>query len=125
MAGHNGRPPLKPTDFWRTPPDLYPKDCFDPCPVNPQFDGLEIPWHGDVFCNPPYSQARYWIEKAIAERANCKSIVMLLPNWTDRKWFQLIKDFPIEFLQGKRYFLAPNGEKRDVARWGSMLVRIK
>ncbi|WP_181769854.1 hypothetical protein [Bradyrhizobium sp. UNPF46] len=51
--------------------------------------------------------------------------MMLLPNWTDRKWFQLIKDQPIEFLQGKRYFLAPNGEKRDVARWGSMLVKIK
>ena len=35
------------------------------------------------------------------------------------------KDYPIEFLQGKRYFLIPEGKKADVARWGSMLVRIK
>jgi len=116
--------PLKPTDFWRTPPDLYPLDCFDPCPVNPTFDGLSIQWHGNVFCNPPYSQAREWIEKALAERENCESITLLLPNWTDRKWFQLIKNETIEFLQGKRYFLDPDGNRHDSARWGSMLVKI-
>ena len=87
----------------------------------PAFDGLEIQWHDEVFCNPPYSQARLWIEKAIPEKENCDSIVLLLPNWTDRKWFQLVKDYPIEFLQGKRYFLTPEGKKADVARWGSML----
>lgn len=116
--------PLKETDFWRTPPDLYPPDCFDPCPVNPTFDGLTIYWHGKVFCNPPYSQAKEWIEKALIERNRCQSIILLLPNWTDRKWFQLIKDEEIEFLQGKRYFLDRDGNRRDVARWGSMLVKL-
>lgn len=116
--------PLKPTDFWRTPPDLYPKDCFDPCPVNPNFDGLAIDWHGKVFCNPPYSQAREWILKSFEQRNNCKEIILLLPNWTDRKWFQLIKNESIEFLQGKRYFLDQGGVRRGVARWGSMLVKI-
>ncbi len=116
---------VKPTDFWRTPPDLYPKGCFDPCPVNPKRNGLKIKWHGNVFCNPPYSKTREWIEKAISEKKNCKSIVMLLPNWTDRKWFTLLKGYEIDFLQGKRYFLNPAGERKDVARWGSMIVKIK
>jgi hypothetical protein len=44
---------MKDSDFWMTPKELYPPDCFDPCPVNPDFDGLKIAWHGKVFCNPP------------------------------------------------------------------------
>lgn len=66
------------------------------------------------------------IFEAIEEKDNCESIIFLLPNWTDRRWFQIVKNCPIEFLQGKRYFLDPQTHKRrDVARWGSMLVTIK
>lgn len=40
------------TDVWSTPPDFYQKldeefhFDFDPCPLNPQFDGLEVQWGG-------------------------------------------------------------------------------
>lgn len=81
------------SDYWCTPKEYYPEGCFDPCPVNPTFDGLEISWKGNVFCNPPYSQIDRWIDKAFQEAQNpeVKSITMLLPNWTDRKWFRKIE----------------------------------
>lgn len=115
------------SDFWQTPPTLYPKDCFDPCPINPKSDGLKIKWHGKTFCNPPYSQIQLWIDKALRERKNCISITMLLPNWTDRAWFRRIKDFPIEFLPGRVKFLNPRTGMpgKDSPRFGSMLVKIK
>lgn len=54
-------------------------------------DGLAVPWFGDVWCNPPWSQKEAWIKKAWAEfrelRAN--SITMVLPsNCTDQPWWQ-------------------------------------
>lgn len=118
----------KTSDFWCTPPDLYPQGCFDPCPVNPTFDGLKIKWSGDVFCNPPYSQIEVWITKAFKEKDNCDSITMLLPNWTDRKWFKKIDllDINIEFLQGRLKFTDPKtGAPKDSPRFGSMLVYLK
>jgi hypothetical protein len=117
------------SDFWCTPPDLYPVDCFDPCPRNPSFDGLSIAWHGKVFCNPPYSQIASWVDKSIRESASpeVESIVMLLPNWTDREWFQAIKDYKINFLRGRVKFLEPAtmapGKFQPI--FGSMLVTIK
>jgi len=115
------------SDFWRTPPELYPMGCFDPCPVDPQFDGLSIPWEGDVFCNPPYSQISLWIDKAIKEsrRENVWTLVMLLPNWTDREWFQWIKDYKIQFLRGRVKFLDSQGRSLYDPRFGSMLVTLK
>jgi len=51
----------KKTDNWQTPPELYKelnrefKFTFDPCPLNPTFDGLNIKWKKRCFVNPPYS----------------------------------------------------------------------
>lgn len=122
------------SDFWQTPPDLYKSfmrdnTWFDPCPVNPNFDGLSIPWHGNVFCNPPYSQISTWIDKAWKESNNTSvnSITMLLPNWTDREWFECISICEIKFLRGRLKFVDPNTglPGKDSPRFGSMLVTIK
>ena len=39
---------------------------FDPCPMDPSFDGLEISWEDRNFVNPPYSEKPKWIKKAKA-----------------------------------------------------------
>ena len=69
---------MKESDFWCTPLDLYPVDCFDPCPKNPSFDGLSVDWFGNVFCNPPYSQIDLWVDKALQQVSNADSIVCAL-----------------------------------------------
>lgn len=46
-------------------------DCFDPCPIDPKFDGLEpeYGWKRDSYINPPYSKAlkRAFINKALIQ----------------------------------------------------------
>jgi len=82
-----------------------------------QDDGLAQSWAGErVYCNPPYSNIRPWVEKAWCEpRAGV--IVMLLPaNRTEQGfWQDLIEPFRdragsrlrVEFLPGRLRFLKP------------------
>lgn len=73
---------------------------FDPCKLgqheliekNPdKYDGLKIEW-GDVnYVNPPYSEIKKWIEKAIQELKKGKKSVFLVTCRTSTKyWFDLI-----------------------------------
>lgn len=65
------------TDLWYTPNSiLYCVKVFfgkygyyDPCPINPNFDGLTCDWEENCFINPPYSRylKRAFIRKAIYE----------------------------------------------------------
>lgn len=52
---------------------------FDPCPANPDFDGLAIDWKDLNFVNPPYKNLDRWIVKATAEAMKGHSSVMLVP----------------------------------------------
>lgn len=90
-------------------------------------DGLSRPWWGRVWCNPPYSDIRPWIEKAHAEAERsrsrpltvspCSTIAMLLPaNRTEQGWWQDLveparRDGSLEvyFLRGRRRFGHPEG----------------
>jgi phage N-6-adenine-methyltransferase len=82
-------------------------------------NGLSQSWqHHRVWCNPPYSDIRPWVEKAWAEhRVGCPLIVMLLPaNRTEQRWWQdLIEPFrdgrgPLEtrFYRGRFNFGLPD-----------------
>jgi len=46
-------------------------------------NGLELPWDGFVFCNPPFSQKELWIER-MKEHNNG---IMLLPERGSAPWF--------------------------------------
>ena len=51
-------------------------------------DGLRKSWKGErVFCNPPWDEIDVWLKKAWLEEDKAELIVMLLPSWTDRKWW--------------------------------------
>lgn len=85
-----------------------------------QQDGLAQSWGGErVWCNPPYSTIRPWVEKAWEEWGGGASlIVMLLPaNRTEQAWWQeLVEPYRdrsgsplmLEFLAGRLRFLKPN-----------------
>lgn len=71
---------------------------LDPCPLKADFDGLQLDWNGRrVFCNPPYSEIRPWVEKAVASRA---LTVFVVPARHDSKWSSLLRECGAEF----RYF---------------------
>jgi phage N-6-adenine-methyltransferase len=87
-------------------------------------DGLLQPWHGSVWCNPPYSGLDKWLEKAWREWMRFvdtgfgpHSIVMLLPaNRPEQPWWQThvepYRDRPdeplrVQFLPGRLRFIKP------------------
>jgi phage N-6-adenine-methyltransferase len=81
-------------------------------------NALEQPWRGErVWCNPPYSDIRPWIEKAWREfvEGGAELIVMLLPaNRTEQRWWHDLVErerreggLDVEFLPGRMRFLRP------------------
>lgn len=80
-------------------------------------DGLEQPWHGRVFCNPPYERGVIgrWVGKAVCEVSlrRAEYVVMLIPaSCSARWWHDYVEPFAtgIRFLRGRaRYFDHPRG----------------
>jgi len=97
---------------WKTPEDLYlaldKEFCFnfDPCPENPDFDGLSVPWQWWNFCNPPYKNIGKWIQKGYEEYKKGKLVVFLIPSRTDTKWWHdyVMKAQEIRFIKGRLKF---------------------
>ena len=130
---------LDDVDDRRTPPDLLAEcmelagvDAFDldvaandynsvaPHWYDLGCNGLDCEWTGRVWCNPPYSDIRPWVEKAVDSYPQCDLIAMLLPaNRTEQAWWQdLIEpgrrnsNWPyVCFLRGRRRFDRPGWEK--------------
>jgi phage N-6-adenine-methyltransferase len=96
----------------------------------PQFytvaeDGLAQTWTGVVWCNPPYSDIRPWVEKAWRAMMvdGASVVVMLLPsNRTEQRWWQehvepyrdgVSQDgvrLTVRFLPGRPRFFRPSGK---------------
>ncbi len=57
--------------------------------VTKEQDGLSVSWNAErIYCNPPYSDIRPWVEKAWRE-TSAELVVMLLPaNRTEQSWWQ-------------------------------------
>ena len=94
---------------------------FDPCPKDPDFDGLSIPWSKSNFINPPFKQQRLWIKKAYEESLKGKTCVMLLPARTDSRIFhEIILPFAkeIRWIKGRLKFEQYN----NPAPFPSMIV---
>lgn len=93
---------------WETPQEAFDEwnklynFTFDPCctldsckTVAGIFDdlgqdGLDLPWAGRVFMNPPYSDIKKWVPKAVDEakyRPEVEFVVGLLPARTDTEIF--------------------------------------
>lgn len=76
-------------------------------------DGLTTDWTGErVWCNPPYSNIRPWVEKAA--NSDAELVVMLLPaNRTEQGWWQdLIEPVRdrggrcrVEFIRNRQRFI--------------------
>ena len=81
--------------------------------------GLDKDWTGErVWCNPPYSNVRPWIEKQLEQRADV-SVILIPANRTDQKFWQDLVEprrgrngFWVEFLRGRPRFKFPPGDPR-------------
>ena len=79
----------------RTPDDLLEHLTaefdfdFDPCPQNPDFDGLSVDWGSRNYVNPPYNDIGPWVSKALAERDKIGATsVFLIPFRPHTKYFR-------------------------------------
>lgn len=87
-------------DLWYTPPDILTSvglllgHYFDPCPINPQYDGLNVSWGRDCFINPPYSRKlrRQFIEKGMREYDGGRYLWLL--NFGNNKDVGLLHSVP-------------------------------
>jgi phage N-6-adenine-methyltransferase len=65
-------------------------------------------WFGSAWCNPPYSNIAPFVRKAWEESRLGATVVLLLPSWTDQRWFQ---DYclrgRITFLQKRVRYVGP------------------
>ncbi len=115
------------TDDWTTPEWLmttFMERCFDPCPTGRQewFDGLAIDWKSPAYVNPPYSNPKAWVTKAIEQQNKGIDVVMLLRVDPSTKWYKMLIEANAHFFypNERLYFSGTSGSKRP--NFASMLV---
>ena len=137
------------TDNWLTPKWLlraleheFGKFDLDPCAepgqihseffdsnFTPEVNGLEADWFGNVYCNPPYSQAKEWILRGRQEckyrlGGETKQVVFLMPVRSDTFWWHLCLEEADEilFFQGRIRFDRPDGQPANSPRFPSAVI---
>lgn len=62
-------------------------------------NGLEEPWFGFVWCNPPFSEKEIWAEKMVIHNNG----ILILPERGSAPWFgPLAKSVGTYFVMGKK-----------------------
>jgi site-specific DNA-methyltransferase (adenine-specific) len=124
------------SDEWATPRQFFSTIdeefhfTLDPCATSQnsccekfytmEDDGLSKDWSNEiVFCNPPYSQIKKWVEKCSSEASHA-TIVLLIPSRTDTIYFHnfIYNKAEIRFIKGRLKF----GNNKNSAPFPSMLV---
>ena len=121
------------SDEWGTPVNLFLGACIEfnitpyldvcatfrntKCPrfFNKEFDGLKQDWSEDFFMNPPFSKAKFWIQKAFEEhrKFNVNGIAVLAARTDTKAWHEYILGIPnceVIFIQGRVKYLMPDGK---------------
>lgn len=132
------RPNRGASDTWLTPPEIIravgPFD-LDPCAAVGQpwataathytveDDGLSLPWHGFVWCNPPFGpDVGIWLQRLAEYRHG----IGLAAARTETAWFRAAvwaQASSILFLYGRPHFHHPDGA-RARANSGAPIVLI-
>lgn len=99
-----------PQEFMEWMERTYGKFDFDPCPANPDFDGLSCDWGNNNYVNPPYNNLKPWLNKAITEWRKGKQVVFLMPNRIHSKYF-LQAVHPWNYPGGIELYVIPGGIK--------------
>jgi len=120
------------TPEWYTPAwllqriaDFYGGTYYDPCPASQGVvaeSGLFGDWKGKrVYCNPPYGRGiEPWIIKAATDPA--REVILLVPAYTDTKWFAPLFAYDLCFIKGRVYFEVMGKKGEHPAPHPSVLV---
>lgn len=115
----------------------FPVD-IDPCsPVNnpvvkanvhytKEENGLNKPWIGNIFLNPPYGRFIIeWVKKFLSEwnAGNIHNAILLIPMKCDTKWFNLLAEqcSIMCTVKGRLQFTNPTGKAKH-GTFGSCLM---
>lgn len=129
--GKHEKPNKGETDIWLTPLNIInslgPFD-LDPCGEMHHKtasniytkDGLQMPWFGRVWCNPPYSEVEKWLDKCV-EHNNAIALVFAR---MEVKWAQKIIPLSssVFFPKGRLFFLTRELKKKGNAGAPSMFL---
>ena len=87
-------------------------------------NGLEQPWSGNVWLNPPYDKVGPWVEKMIAEyeAGNIKSAIMLVNANCETVWFSKLWKYSICFVRGRLKFWNPEKSSAVGAPHGNAVI---
>lgn len=125
-------------DEWETPQEVFDRlnaefdFDLDPCATSQNHkcseyytidqNGLLKNWGGRrVFCNPPYSEIKKWVQKSYFESLRPGTIVvMLIPARTDTTYFHdyIWNRSEVRFIKGRIKF----GDAKHNAPFPSMVV---
>lgn len=124
------------TDLWATPQDFFDKQnaiynfTLDVCATadnakctryyTAEDNGLEQPWQGVCWMNPPYGRTiGQWMKKAYESSLTGATVVCLVPSRTDTRWWHdYAMKGQIEFIRGRLKF----GSAKNSAPFPSALV---
>ena len=124
------------TDLWATPQDFFDKQdaiygfTLDVCATAANAkcaryfteadNGLEQPWQGVCWMNPPYGRTiGLWMHKAHESHLTGATVVCLVPSRTDTRWWNdYAMKGQIEFIRGRLKF----GNAKNSAPFPSALV---
>lgn len=124
------------TDVWATPQHVFDvlneefKFTLDPCTngenakcgkfYTDSDDGLSKDWSGEVvFMNPPYSDCKSWMKKAMESADIGATVVCLVPSRTDTKWWhEYAMRGEIRLIKGRLKF----GDAKDSAPFPSAII---
>lgn len=76
-------------------------------------DAINKKWFYSNWCNPPYSNIRPWVNKAIEQHKDGKTVVMLVPSDTSVKWFKEAYEScnEVRFISGRISFINADTQK--------------
>lgn len=87
-------------------------------------NGLQRPWSGRVWMNPPYSLTGLFVDRQISQYLSGRvdAGVLLVNASADVGWFQPLWDWPICFVKGRVQFYRPLTDALFNPAAGSVMV---
>lgn len=108
-------------EYWTIEDDALSKDWAED--AKSRIPGAGLIEMGAIWCNPPYSNIKPWVEKAIEAQLNGRMTVMLVMCDPSVKWFSLAQQYASEtrFITDGRLAFLKNGVPQKGNNKGSVI----